>query len=65
MGELSLVMLNLMLMVKLKSEADCTHYISGGRVSMAINRCRKPTIAALQGPAVGVIVFEFLSMFQH
>ena len=27
---------------------------SGGRVSLAIHRCRKPTIAAIQGPAVGV-----------
>ena len=26
----------------------------GGRVALAIHRCRKPTIAAIQGPAVGV-----------
>jgi len=36
-------------------------YISGGRVSMAIHRCRKPTIAAIQGPAVGVGLFVDLS----
>jgi enoyl-CoA hydratase/carnithine racemase len=27
---------------------------SGGRVVLAIHRCRKPTIAAMQGSAVGV-----------
>jgi enoyl-CoA hydratase/carnithine racemase len=27
---------------------------SGGRVALAIHRCRKPTIAAMQGSAVGV-----------
>ena len=37
------------------SEAAVNVLCSGGRVSMAINRCRKPTIAAIQGPAVGVI----------
>lgn len=26
----------------------------GGMVALAIHRCRKPTIAAIQGPAVGV-----------
>lgn len=26
----------------------------GGRVVLAIHRCRKPTIAAMQGSAVGV-----------
>lgn len=28
--------------------------LSGGRVVLAIHRCRKPTIAAMQGSAVGV-----------
>ncbi|KAL2821784.1 ClpP/crotonase-like domain-containing protein [Aspergillus cavernicola] len=30
------------------------HRDSGGRVALAIHRCRKPTIAAMQGSAVGV-----------
>ncbi|KAK1143455.1 hypothetical protein N8T08_006783 [Aspergillus melleus] len=30
------------------------HRDSGGRVALAIHRCRKPTIAAIQGSAVGV-----------
>ncbi|KAG9244747.1 enoyl-CoA hydratase [Calycina marina] len=34
----------------------------GGRVSLAINRCRKPTIAAIQGPAVGVGITMTLPM---
>lgn len=28
--------------------------VSGGRVALAIHRCRKPTIVAMQGSAVGV-----------
>lgn len=32
-----------------------TKYVhSGGRVALAIHRCQKPTIAAMQGSAVGV-----------
>lgn len=35
---------------------------SGGRVSIAIHRCRKPTIGALQGSAVGVGITMTLPM---
>ena len=35
-------------------EQNRDHRDGGGRVSLAIHRCRKPTIAAIQGSAVGV-----------
>ena len=35
-------------------EANRDHRDGGGRVTLAIHRCRKPTIAAMQGSAVGV-----------
>ncbi|KAE8151618.1 ClpP/crotonase-like domain-containing protein [Aspergillus avenaceus] len=35
-------------------ERPVDHRDSGGRVALAIHRCRKPTIAAMQGSAVGV-----------
>jgi len=35
---------------------------SGGRVSLAIHNCRKPTIAAMQGSAVGVGITMTLPM---
>ncbi|KAM0119464.1 hypothetical protein ACP6JC_003977 [Aspergillus fumigatus] len=35
-------------------ERTADHRDSGGRVALAIHRCRKPTIAAVQGSAVGV-----------
>ncbi|PLB45290.1 enoyl-CoA hydratase/isomerase family protein [Aspergillus steynii IBT 23096] len=35
-------------------ERASDHRDSGGRVALAIHRCRKPTIAAMQGSAVGV-----------
>ncbi|KAF2770259.1 ClpP/crotonase [Teratosphaeria nubilosa] len=38
------------------------HRDGGGRVTMAIMRCRKPTIAAMQGSAVGVGVTMTLPM---
>ena len=34
----------------------------GGRVTLAIHHCRKPSIAAIQGPAVGVGITMTLSM---
>ncbi|KAK5048948.1 hypothetical protein LTR84_005369 [Exophiala bonariae] len=37
-----------------KTERDVDHRDGGGRVSLAIHRCTKPTIAAIQGAAVGV-----------
>lgn len=43
-------------------EAVRDHRDGGGRVTMAINRCRKPTIAALNGAAVGVGVTMTLPM---
>lgn len=39
--------------------ADCR---SGGRVALAIHRCRKPTIAAINGSAVGVGITMCLPM---
>jgi hypothetical protein len=36
------------------NKSELIDNIRGGRVSMAIQRCRKTTIAAIQGPAVGV-----------
>ncbi|KAJ5280614.1 Crotonase core [Penicillium angulare] len=38
----------------LGQERPADHRDGGGRVSLAIHRCRKPTIAAMQGSAVGV-----------
>jgi enoyl-CoA hydratase/carnithine racemase len=38
------------------------HRDGGGRVVMAINRCRKPTIAALNGSAVGIGITMTLPM---
>lgn len=36
-------------------KTDRTHRMgSGGRVALAMHRCHKPTIVALQGSAVGV-----------
>ncbi|CEL06095.1 Putative Enoyl-CoA hydratase/isomerase family protein (AFU_orthologue; AFUA_1G01890) [Aspergillus calidoustus] len=35
-------------------ERSKDHRDSGGRVALAVHRCRKPTIAAMQGSAVGV-----------
>ncbi|KAF2719834.1 ClpP/crotonase [Polychaeton citri CBS 116435] len=35
-------------------EEPSTHRDGGGRVTLAIHRCRKPVIAAIQGAAVGV-----------
>ncbi|KAM3425432.1 3-hydroxypropionyl-coenzyme A dehydratase [Cercospora zeina] len=43
-------------------EAVRDHRDGGGRVTMAINRCRKPTIAAVQGAAVGVGITMTLPM---
>ncbi|EXJ92030.1 enoyl-CoA hydratase [Capronia epimyces CBS 606.96] len=37
-----------------KTERDVDHRDGGGRVSLAIHHCSKPTIAAIQGAAVGV-----------
>ncbi|KAE8388273.1 ClpP/crotonase-like domain-containing protein [Aspergillus alliaceus] len=37
-----------------QDERPVDHRDSGGRVALAIHRCRKPTIAAMQGSAVGV-----------
>ena len=38
------------------------HRDGGGRVALAIHRCRKPTIAAIQGAAVGVGITMTLPM---
>ncbi|KAJ5351233.1 hypothetical protein N7452_000207 [Penicillium brevicompactum] len=38
----------------LEKERNKDHRDSGGRLTLAIHRCRKPTIAALQGSAVGL-----------
>lgn len=38
------------------------HRDGGGRVSLAIHRCRKPTIAAIHGAAVGVGITMTLPM---
>ncbi|KXT13363.1 hypothetical protein AC579_2947 [Pseudocercospora musae] len=37
-----------------KWETDKTHRDGGGRVSLAIHQCTKPTIAAIHGHAIGV-----------
>jgi enoyl-CoA hydratase/carnithine racemase len=37
-----------------KTERDVDHRDGGGRVSLAVHHCSKPTIAAIQGAAVGV-----------
>ncbi|KAE8368856.1 ClpP/crotonase-like domain-containing protein [Aspergillus caelatus] len=37
-----------------RDERPVDHRDSGGRVALAIHRCSKPTIAAMQGSAVGV-----------
>ncbi|KAL4748856.1 hypothetical protein BDW72DRAFT_214489 [Aspergillus terricola var. indicus] len=39
---------------KALEERSREHRDSGGRVALAIHKCRKPTIAAMQGSAVGV-----------
>ncbi|PGH30423.1 hypothetical protein GX50_06797 [[Emmonsia] crescens] len=36
------------------SDEGVEHRDNGGRVTLAINSCRKPTIMALNGPAVGI-----------
>ncbi|CAI7624249.1 unnamed protein product [Penicillium bialowiezense] len=38
----------------LEKERNKDHRDSGGRLALAIHRCRKPTIAAMQGSAVGL-----------
>lgn len=43
-------------------ESNRDHRDGGGRVTMAINRCRKPTIGALNGSAVGVGITMTLPM---
>jgi enoyl-CoA hydratase/carnithine racemase len=44
-------------------EAHVAHYRDGGgMVSLAIHRCRKPVIAAINGPAVGVGITMTLPM---
>lgn len=43
-------------------EAVRDHRDGGGRVSLAIYHCRKPTIAAIQGSAVGVGITMTLPM---
>lgn len=40
--------------VAARQERNVDHRDGGGRVSLAIHQCSKPTIAALQGSAVGV-----------
>ena len=40
--------------VHAKTERDVDHRDGGGRVSLAIHNCSKPTIAAITGSAVGV-----------
>ncbi|KIV87027.1 hypothetical protein PV11_02599 [Exophiala sideris] len=37
-----------------KTERDVDHRDGGGRISLAIHHCSKPTVAAIQGAAVGV-----------
>lgn len=37
-----------------KTERDIDHRDGGGRVSLAIHQCSKPTVVAIQGSAVGV-----------
>ncbi|PQE33335.1 enoyl- hydratase isomerase protein [Rutstroemia sp. NJR-2017a WRK4] len=37
-----------------KEDTALTHRDGGGRVALAIHRCNKPTISAINGPAVGV-----------
>ena len=43
-------------------EAPRDHRDGGGRVALAIHRCRKPTIAAMNGSAVGIGVTMTLPM---
>jgi enoyl-CoA hydratase/carnithine racemase len=43
-------------------EANRDHRDGGGRVALAIHRCRKPVIGALQGGAVGIGVTMTLPM---
>lgn len=40
--------------VRAKRDRDIDHRDGGGRASLAIHQCSKPTIAAIQGAAVGV-----------
>ncbi|KAJ5186442.1 hypothetical protein N7449_011206 [Penicillium cf. viridicatum] len=37
-----------------QDERNMDHRDSGGRINLAIYRCRKPTICAINGPAVGI-----------
>ena len=43
-------------------EANRDHRDGGGRVTMAINKCRKPTIGAVNGSAVGIGITMTLPM---
>lgn len=43
-------------------EATRDHRDGGGRVTLAIHRCRKPTIAAVNGSAVGIGITMTLPM---
>ncbi|TVY84672.1 3-hydroxypropionyl-coenzyme A dehydratase [Lachnellula suecica] len=47
---------------RMAGEGRKEHRDQGGRVALAIHRCRKPTIAALNGSAVGVGVTMILPM---
>lgn len=47
---------------KKKQKSKLTTFNRGGRVALAIHHCRKPTIGALQGSAVGVGITMTLPM---
>ncbi|KAE9978188.1 hypothetical protein EG328_001639 [Venturia inaequalis] len=47
---------------KIEGESISEHRDGGGRVTVAIHQCRKPTICALQGSAVGVGITMTLPM---